>query len=199
MGRIRIKTGFLLLLGVLFYLDEGIGLLPWGLLACALHECGHLAMGRLLGGRLRWLELSAVGAQMDLFYPVPLSYGREILVALAGPGTNLCLGWAAAQLGWVIPAGVNLGLAVFNLLPVLPLDGGRVVWNGTSWFADEVWAERILTVVSAVFTGLVAGVGAVVAVRFANVSLFVTAAWLLWVALRRNLKKCAKKCLHFHR
>ena len=199
MGKIRIKAGFLLLLGVLFYLDEGVGLLPWGLLACAVHECGHLAAGRLLGGRLRWLELSAVGAQMDLTYPAPLSYGQEIAVALAGPGANLLLGWAAARLGRPIPAGVDLGLAAFNLLPVLPLDGGRILWSGTARIADEVWAERVLTAASAVFTGLVAGLGAVVAVRFANLSLLVTAIWLLWVTLGRNLKKSAKKCLHFRR
>lgn len=199
MGKVRVKAGFLLLLGVLFYLDEGIGLLPWGLLACAVHECGHLAVGYRLGGRLRWLELSAVGAQMDLSYSAPLSYGQEMAVALAGPGANLCLGWAAMHLNWIPLAGMNLGLAALNLLPVFPLDGGRLLWSGTAWFADEGWAERVLTVVSAVFVGLLGGFGAVVAVRFANPSLFVTAVWLFWVTLGRNLKKSAKKSLHFRK
>ena len=195
--KLRIKPGFLLLLAALFYLDEGVGLLPWGLLACAAHECGHLAAGRFLGGRLDWLELSAVGAQMNLSYASPLSYGGEIAVALAGPAVNLALGWAALQLDWVILAGVNLGIAGFNLLPVLPLDGGGVVWNGTAWFAGEAWAERVLPVISAVFVGLLAGAGAVVAVHFANISLLVTASWLLWVTLGRKMKKSAKNSLHF--
>ena len=193
------KAGFLLLLAVLFYLDEGVGLLPWGLLAALLHEWGHYAAGRLFGGRFCWLELSAVGAQMKLTYPSPLSYGREIAVALAGPVVNLALGCLALEFDWFLFASVNLGLAGFNLLPIPPLDGGNALWLAVTCLAGEVWAERVLPVVAAVLVGFLAGLGAVVMTQFANVSLLVTALWLLWMTLGRKMKKSAKNSLHFQR
>lgn len=189
MGKLRITPGFLLLLAVLFYLDEGVGLLGWGLLACALHELGHYAASRAFGGRLRWLELSAVGAQLSLDYPGPLSYGKEVAVVLAGPLVNLAVGWAAARAGLFLAAGVSFGLGGFNLLPILPLDGGQALWCGLSCLFGAEWGERALAVSAGVLVGLLAGVGLVAAVHYANFTLIITAAWLLWMALRRKREK----------
>lgn len=196
MERVRITPGFLLLLAVLFYMDEGIGILPWGLLACLLHEAGHYMAGRLFGGKLRWIELSAVGAQLSLDYRTPLSYGREIVVTLAGPIVNLALGWTAAQMKLFLLAGVSFGLGIFNLVPILPLDGGRALLCGLSSIVGEDRADQILTVTAGVLVGLIAGIGTIAAVQYANFTLLITTAWLLWITLRKN-EKIGKNSLLF--
>lgn len=186
MSRVRITPGFLLMAAVLFYMDEGVGILPWGLLAAVLHELGHCLVSMLLGGRFGWLELSAVGAQLRMDYPGPLSYGREIAVALAGPLVNLFLGVAAVRLGLFLLAGVSLGLGCFNLLPVGPLDGGRALCSGLSAIFGERAAEQILTITAGGLVGVMTGVAGIVAAYFGNFSLLVTCLWLLYLTLQKK-------------
>lgn len=183
---IEVSPGFLLLLGVLFWLDEGVGLLAWGLLACLLHELGHVAAALAFGGWADRLSLTAVGAEMSFGYPVPLSYGRDSLVALAGPAVNLLAGGAALALDCYLPAALNFGIGAFNLLPIQPLDGGRVLYNLLAEWLDPDWAERLMTAAAGCLVGVLVGAGAVVAARYANVTLLITALWLLLGVLRRG-------------
>lgn len=184
--KVEVSPGFLFLLGALFWLDEGVGLLPWGLTACAVHELGHIAAAAALGGRIEGLSLTVVGAELRIGYEVPLTYGRDSLVALAGPATNLLWGGLALALHWELAAALTLAVGAFNLLPIMPLDGGRVVYGLLAGRLDIDWAERLMTALSGCLVGLLIGVGAVAAVQFANVTLLLTALWLLAGVLRRG-------------
>lgn len=68
------------------YADQQGLLLP-ALAGCALHELGHLAAIWGLGGSVRRLRLTAVGAEIQM--ERPMSYPGELAAALAGPAANL--------------------------------------------------------------------------------------------------------------
>ena len=180
------SPGFLLLLGVLFWLDEGVGLLPWGLAACVLHELGQIAAAAAFGGRVERLSLTVVGAELRIDYYIPLTYVQDSLVALAGPGANLLAGGLFLALNWELVAALTLAVGIFNLLPILPLDGGRVVYGLIADRLDPDWAERLMTALSGCLVGVLVGIGAVAAAHYANVTLLFTALWLLAGVLRRE-------------
>ena len=111
-----------------------------GLVASVLlHELAHAAVARNFGVKILEIRLWLLGgvAQFDA---MPTKPGQEALIALAGPAASLALGggfWliertfgSALGIGSVLLtylALVNVVLAVFNLLPALPMDGGRVL------------------------------------------------------------------------
>lgn len=121
---ISVTAPFLLLVAWLNYMDRQGVVLP-ALLACTLHELGHLFAIRLLGGDVKHIRLTVAGAEMGLSRG--LSYWQELLAAAAGPAVNLLLSALCCRLpGGALFAGVNLALAAFNLLPMGRLDGGRI-------------------------------------------------------------------------
>lgn len=184
--RFEATPGILLLLAGLFYLDQGIGLLPWGLFACAVHELGHILTAVALKGRVRRLTLSVTGAELRFEYPRELSYGEESLVALAGPMANLLLGAVAYGTNTFLPAILSMGVGAFNLLPILPLDGGRVLYSLLVIWLPPPVPERILAVTAGVLVGLLMGAGCIIAVKYANFTLILTAGWLLLGTLKRE-------------
>ncbi|HXF71212.1 MAG TPA: CBS domain-containing protein [Actinomycetota bacterium] len=106
-----------------------------------LHELAHAFMGIRQGVRMEGITLWLLGG-VARFSGTPGSPGAEFRMTVVGPVTSIVLGGAflglslvAARAGWPVPVRavadhlgrINLILAVFNLVPALPLDGGRVL------------------------------------------------------------------------
>ena len=180
LGRVEVTGGFLLLMAWLNYTDTQ-GLLPAALCAATAHELGHLAAIRALGGHVTALRLSAVGAELRLGRS--LSYGRELLCALAGPAVNLVLARLAALWGGeelLVFAGMNLALGCFNLLPVSALDGGKCLYCAGALVCSDGWADRLGGAVDRALAGLLALAGAAALGRGGGVTLLLVAVWLFW-------------------
>lgn len=121
-----------------------------------IHECGHAAAAGLLGCRVLSIQMLPFGGVAVIEDRGNLTAGKEILIALAGPMQNILMVGAALlilQLGVGDPEFIryiiqgNMFIALFNLLPVMPLDGGKIVQALVSLFAPYystlMWTYRI--------------------------------------------------------
>jgi len=137
-GRTRIIIHPLALLYPLIAAMLGMGAETAALMiALAFHEAAHLLAAHALGVGIASIRLTPFGGAMAMENPYGLSPGRLIAVAAAGPLANALLTMAAGALthwGMISPAcalaliQTNLLLLAFNLLPALPLDGGRIAY-----------------------------------------------------------------------
>ena len=128
---VAIVTGLLTLVGFAMLLTWGFALLV--IFALFIHELGHLLAYRLIGqpwGRMIFLPFLGAIAMPRLPFE---SQGQTVFAALMGPGFSTLIAIACAVMAhfsevpsqWVVLLGiVTVGLNVFNLLPVEPLDGG---------------------------------------------------------------------------
>lgn len=92
------------------------------MLAAFFHELSHLAAICLTGGQVIGISIGGVGAKMEI---MPMSRGREALCALAGPVGSLLLALRFSFFPEMALCALVQGL--YNLIPVYPLDGGRIL------------------------------------------------------------------------
>jgi Zn-dependent protease len=104
----------------------------------AMHEFGHIFVMRWLGYKPKEIVLWALGGAA--VSEMPRSWSGELKVAAVGPAVNLMLVPITVMIWWSFGDGrqgdlgqmlyrlvwANLGILLFNLLPIWPLDGGRI-------------------------------------------------------------------------
>jgi Zn-dependent protease/CBS domain-containing protein len=178
---VRVHFTFLLVLGYFAYLGQktSSGWLPWVLFALALfacvilHEFGHALMAKRFGIKTRDITLYPMGGVA--MFEGRMKPNQELWIALAGPMVNIVLSvllgiYFVAVHGSIqfpsrdmlasglLPAlfMANIGLAVFNLLPAFPMDGGRVLRAFLALITNEAKA-----------TAIAGGIGQVMAILLA--------------------------------
>jgi len=170
---------------------QGATLFVLGLYASVfLHELAHLAAARGFGLRVRSITLHLLGGETAIDSPrrTPV---QEFVISVVGPLASIVIGIACfflggdsavlSALGWI-----NVVIGVFNLLPGLPLDGGRAL-RATIWQVSgrpdagtrlAAWAGRLIAIALVVVT--------VLRVDFngptwsVDVAFAVLVAWFLW-------------------
>jgi len=147
-------------------------------LSVLVHELSHSVVARGFGLPVRRILLYPLGGISEIERE-PQTPGREFLVSAAGPALSLVLGVAGWGLTFVVTRGVsgslvrqlmyaNFIVGIFNLLPGLPLDGGRmlraVIWKFTrkpnTATIAAAWVGRALAVALLVipfYSGRLAG------------------------------------------
>lgn len=182
----EISPGGLVFLALAVYLCEPPFILAVFTAALA-HELGHILCMSVLG-------LSPSAVRFGAGGPCISYRGRgaagELVCALSGPAVGLIFAFAMSWLtecfgGGFLPlcAGISLSLSLFNLLPALPLDGGRALEAALACVTQCGAARRITEAVSLLVLSFFLAVSLYFAVEGRGLALLSAALWLFWACL----------------
>ena len=192
LGKVRISGAALLALSAVYFFDFG-GFTAAVAVALAVHELGHLVAMRFFGCSISEFGIDIWG--LNIRYNKPMSYRQEIVTAAAGPAASLLLAFAASFLGRYagsegayIVAGVSLVFFVFNLLPIMMLDGGKILYDAVALALGLERAEKIICITSCAVIGalMTGGVALLIWTRL-NFTLLLTAVWMLFSYCKRTV------------
>ncbi len=157
---VELNLSFVLLLALVLVAFGGVAGVALVLLVFAsvlVHELGHALVARQLNVRVSGIELSFLGGAAKMV-ELPRTANHEVMIAAAGPAVSLALGGLGLGLGALFNSSLfawigyaNFIIAAFNMIPALPMDGGRILRALLSRRMDYVRATDVsITIARAV-------------------------------------------------
>lgn len=153
-------------------------------LSVTVHELSHIIALRLSGLKVKSIRAELTGLCIDYCgFAEPVAH---IAAAFAGPAGGFIYAYAASLIAretgcaWMeLSAGISLLLSAFNLLPVLPLDGGRILLGLMTMILGVQAGERIAYRISFAMTAVLLAMGALLAFNNGSKAPAAAAIWLM--------------------
>lgn len=192
------------LFAIIFYFTKQIHIYVLLMLFAFCHEMGHLLCGIILGLKPKSLKIMPMGLSIEFeIYSKNIKEKlqiKKIWIALAGPITNIMIMFITIIFNKNIETILyqeiiysNLLIAIFNLLPIYPLDGGRVLKEVIHIMKGRKRAIELTNYISNVSMILLTFTSSIAIYYYKNIAILFIVAYL-WCMIfienkRYNLKK----------
>lgn len=189
------------LFAILFIITNQIKLYSILMIFAFIHELGHLICGLLLGLKPDSIKITPFGFQLSFKeyiedYNHKIKNGnilclRRMIIALAGPLTNLIIvlilvlipiNWSEKEI--LIYA--NILLAIFNLIPIYPLDGGRIIKEIVNIKSGRKNAYKAVNIISRITIILFTIIISIAILYIHNIALLLILAYLWYLNIRNQ-------------
>lgn len=159
---------------------------------CVIHEMGHIITALILKMKPEKLEIMPFGLSVSFYtnFNDINSSLKEILVALAGPLTSFIIAIIAYMYNFkyfmkeeIVYS--NILILLFNILPIYPLDGGRIIKNILHMKFGAVDSEKIVNKISKITVVIFTVISSIAVYYYKNLAIFLICIFL-WMLIARN-------------
>lgn len=200
--RFRIDLKIFIFL-ILFYFTKQIEIYAMIMIFAIIHEMGHLIAGLAVGMKPEKLELMPFGVSISFKINVKdynrnIKHGntleiKKIIVAAAGPITNFITLLITCNLKieivkCIIIIYINFLIMIFNLLPIYPLDGGRILKGILHIYFGKRNAEKYINNISKITIIIITAISSILILYIQNISIFLIDMYLWYLVIKEDLK-----------
>ncbi len=204
--RFRIDLKLFLII-IIFLLTKQIHIYMIMMIFAFLHELGHLLAGIILKMKPKKIEIIPVGLSISFEISTKdinkkigktnLLELKKIFVLLAGPLTNILAILIVAN----IPIGImhkleiiyaNGCIFLFNMLPIYPLDGGRIIKGILELKIGKRKANQITKKITIIFTSMLTAVSIIILYYNFNIAIILIMLYI-WILVQKEIKLANNK------
>lgn len=180
---------------VIFVITHQIEIYGCIMLFALIHELGHMLTGILLKLKPKSLSFMPFGISItfETYEYKKLVEVKKILIAIAGPLTNLiiCIATAFLHINLEIKELIiysNVLIILFNLIPLYPLDGGRILKGIVRLKYGEIKSDKMVNKISNSVVIILTAISSIAILYLKNIAIFFVIMYLWIIVINENKK-----------
>ena len=183
--RIRIDLKILIFL-IIFYFTHQLSNYLIIMFFSVIHEIGHIIFALILKIKPEKIEIMPFGLRASFNTDFNEDKIKEIFITIAGPLTSLALTFFCKTQESVY---ANILILIFNLIPIYPLDGGRIVKGILHIKLGAIRTEKLINPISYITMIIVTVISSITVYYFQNFAIFMICIFLWIVVLQEKNSK----------